>query len=68
MREKRVLGQSLCMVLSLNNDQIQDLGHDMVWALDSGWRCGLVPDKSAGLDISLDQGLGLDTAEDLGMN
>lgn len=68
VRERRVLGPSLCTVLGLNKAQIQERGRDMVWVLDSGWRYGLVPDRNAGLDIGLCQSPWLDTAEDPGMN
>lgn len=63
VRERTVLGQNQCMHLN------KDLDHGMVWALDTGWRCGLNLDRSAGLDTGwgLSQGPDMDP-EDPDMN
>lgn len=48
MRGRRVLGQNQCMFLGLN--MVQNLGRDMVWGLDTGWRCGWAPGRYGGLE------------------
>ena len=68
MRERRALGQSLCMVLGLSMVRIPGLGHDMAWGLDTGWRRCLVPGRYDGLDISWDWGQVLDMGVDPDMN
>lgn len=49
VKERRVLGQSLDKVLGQSMVQTPD--RDMVWALDTGSRCGPVPGRYDGLDI-----------------
>lgn len=51
MRERRVLGQNLCMVLGLSTIQILGPGRDTLWGLDTGSRYGLLPGRYDGLDI-----------------
>lgn len=66
MRERRVLGQGLCLVLS--TAQIPGLGYDMVWDLDIGSTCGLVPGSYDALHIGWSWGQVPDTSEDPDMN
>lgn len=58
MRGRRALGRSPCMVLD----------HDMVWGLDTGWRCGLVLGRYDELDIGWCWGQVLDMTEGPDMN
>lgn len=62
MKERRVLGQSLCKVLG--QSMVQTLDRDMVWGLGTGSRCGPAPGRYDGLDIGWDWVQALDMSED----
>lgn len=68
VKEKRDLGQTLCMFQGLSMIQIQNLSDDTVWGLDTGLRCDRSPGRYGCLDISWDWVQELDMGMDPDMN